>query len=137
MAVYKGTRALTGVQPRDHLGVIPVYATFTATVALALNDVIEMVKVPKEAVILDIILTSTDIDTGAAATMSVGDGGSVARYITDSTVGQAGGMVRLTNYAGVGYVYTANDTIDVKITTAPAGGGTGTIGLMVFYSMKK
>src|SRR5207248_434817 len=96
------------------------------------NDVIQMVKVPNGACILEVILSSDDLDTGSAAIiLAVGDGVLADRFIKGSTVAQAGGIDRL----GVGiaanlmsgataYQYTAEDTIDVKVTTAPATGTT-------------
>lgn len=117
---------------------ITVYGEYTSTVAFANADVIEMVRVPAGARILDMVLTSTDIDTNGAATvtLSVGDGGSTARYISAATIGQAGGISKgIGVFGGFGYVYTAEDTIDVIIPTGPATGAIGTIKLAVTYVM--
>lgn len=115
-------------------GLTAVKATYTAATALVVNDVIQMVKVPLGAVIYRVELAVDDLDTGAAIVLAVGDGVVADRYITGSTIGQAGGVVTTNNVAGAGYTYTADDTIDVKVTTAPAGGGTGVIRLSVLFA---
>lgn len=141
------SQVAAGIQPRyEHGGVtITVKAKYTLTAALVINDVIQMVKVPLGACINEIILTADDLDTnvGPAIVLAVGDGGDDDRFIKDSTVAQAGGVVRLGSGVAVAslsaasyYQYTAEDTIDVKVTTAPATGTTaGDIVLTVIYSM--
>jgi len=126
------------VQPRTGEGVIAVVSKYTQAAAYVINDVIQMVKVPKGAVILDVALSCEDLDTHATPTivLEVGDGEDTDRYITGSTIGQAGGLASLARYNGHGYQYTANDTIDVKVTTAPATGTTDkSIMLTVLYTM--
>lgn len=102
-----------------------------ATGDLTLNNVIRMVKVPKGFVVSDVTLISTDLDTDGtpAITLSVGDGGATARYISASTAGQAGGLARAT--AGLGYQYTTDDTIDVLVAAAPDVAAAGTITVLV------
>lgn len=146
MATLRTAKVAAGVQPRaGHEGVLAVSATYTLAAALALNDVIEMVKVPKGAKILNMHLASDDLDTGSAAIiLAVGDGTTVDRFIKGSTVAQAGGVARLGDgvtaalmSGAFGYTYTVDDTIDVKVTTAPATGTTaGDIVLTVFYMME-
>jgi len=101
-----------------------------------------MVKIPSGATVLDVILSVDDLDSGTDCVLAVGDGGDVDRFISGSTIGQGGGTVGLgsgitgaTAAAAAGYTYTSNDTIDIKVTTAPAGGGVGTIVLTVLYTM--
>lgn len=129
----------------EHQGVIAVRSKYTLTAALVLNDVIQMVTVPKGAQILEIILGSDDLDTNGTPTivLNVGDGNLSDRFIKQQTVAQAGGVVRLgagiaaTLVSGaIGYQYTAEDTIDVLVQAAPATGATsGDITLAVLYHL--
>lgn len=109
-----------------------VHAEYTITAALALNDEIQMIKVAPGCRVLDVIVSTTDLDTGGspAIVLDVGDGNDDDRYVADTTIGQAGGMTRLSAFAGHGYTYTAADTIDVSVSTAPQTGATsGTVKL--------
>lgn len=142
MATLTTADVAAGVQTRTpHSGVAAVSATFTLTAALAGADVIQMVKIPKNAQILDVILTVTDLDTGTPAiVLDVGDGDDVDRFIDGATTGQAGGTVRMgsgiTTATNV-HTYTADDTIDVTVATAPGTGATtGTVTLAVLYMME-
>ena len=114
--------------PDGNLGVR--YASFTATTAIAVNDVIQMVDVFAGETVHNIKIKTTDLDTGTALVLDVGDGSDTDYYIDGSTIGQAGGSDELdANVAPK--VYTADDTIDVLAQVGPGGGGTGTIELWV------
>lgn len=133
------SKVASTVQARAGLDITSVTATYTQSAAFVVNDVVQMVKVPMGATILEVILSTTDLDTDAtpAIVLEVGDGGDVDRYIAGSTVGQAGGLVRLSAHGGHGYTYTADDTIDIKVSTAPDAGSTdGTLTLTVIYTMQ-
>jgi hypothetical protein len=142
MATLKTAKCASTVQPRARIGFEAVFETYTLTAALALNDVIQLVQVPKNATILDVIINITDMDTSTGFAFSVGDGNVTDRYIKTSTIGQTGGTVRLgsgiTDNACNQYKYTADDTIDLKVTTAATGTAatTGTIGCTVIYTMQ-
>lgn len=125
--------------------VLAVSAKYTLAAALVINDVIQMLTVPKGAQILSLTLTSDDLDSNGTPliTLSVGDGALVDRFIKASTVAQAGGVARLGDGLTVsllsganGYQYTVEDTIDVKVIAAPATGATaGDITLTVLYHL--
>lgn len=138
---YTNARAASTVMPRsNHQGLTAVTATQTIATALVVNDVIEMVKVPNLARVVEVVLISEDLDTGttAAVVLAVGDGAVTNRYISGSTIGQAGGVARMDQITAVDFAYSADDTIDVKVTTAPATGATGVkITLTVFYTQHK
>lgn len=140
MATFQSDKVQTGVTRREpsSAGVTAVHADLTVTAA-ATNDVFEMVKIPKGAVIYDVILGAANVDTGTALVMTVGDGGDTDRFITLSTVGQAGGIARMNSYVGQGYTYTADDTIDILVTTGATGVETGspTVSLTVFYGREQ
>lgn len=117
-----------------------VVSEYEITAALALNDVIQMVKVPVGAIVSNVVLATDDLDSGGspAIVLDVGDGGNTDRYIDGATVGQAGGITDSSNLAidGIGYTYTAEDTIDILVQVAPATGATsGTIKLIVTYTI--
>lgn len=117
-----------------------VFSTYELTAALAANDVIEMVRVPRGAVVTGVVLSTDDLDTNGTPTivLDVGDGSDTDRFIDGATVGQAGGTTDASNLAiaGIGYEYSAEDTIDVLVQAGPATGATsGTISLVVYYTL--
>ena len=117
--------------PDGNLGVR--YAKFTATTAIAVNDVIQMVDVFAGETVHNIVIKTGDLDTGTALVLDVGDGSDADCYIDGSTIGQAGGTDTLdANTAPK--TYTADDTIDVLAQVGPGGGGTGDIDLWVTVS---
>lgn len=112
------------------------YASYSLSAALALNDVIQMVKVPKGAPVLDVELITTDLDTGGspAITLHVGYGGDADYFIASSTVGQGGGVARASAATAKPLAFTDEDTIDVTVAVAPATGATtGTVSLVAYY----
>ncbi len=117
--------------PDGNLGVR--YAKFTATTAIALNDVIQMVDVFAGETVHNIVLKTGDLDTGTALVLDVGDGSDTDYYIDGSTIGQAGGTDTLDANTAP-RAYTADDTIDVLAQVAPGGGGTGDIEIWVTVS---
>lgn len=132
------TKVASTVPSRGGIHLTSVHGTYELSAALVVNDVIQMVKVPKGARIVEVILGSDDLDTGGspAIILAVGDGTTADRFVTGSTIAQGAGLVRLNQVDGIGYVYTAEDTIDIKVTTAPATGATsGTLNLTVIYDM--
>jgi hypothetical protein len=138
----------SGIQPRAGLAICSVTGVQTNDANTDLNtaDVLQMVKIPKGATILDVIVSvnAAGLDTGATVAYSVGDTDSAVddtdRYITAAAgiIGRssAGGVVRMNNPAGAGYKFEADGTIDLVFT---AGAGTnvatGVITLTALYTM--
>lgn len=117
---------------------VTVYAELALTVAPVINDVYQMIKVPLGARILKWSIGADDLDTDASPTitLSLGDGGSVARYVSASTIGQTGAApVKTMLKTGYGYVYTADDTVDILVAAAPTAFAAGTIRCSVTYLM--
>lgn len=142
MATLTTSKVASTVMSRAGNDLTAVFATYTLSAALALNDVIQMVKVPSGATILDMTLTSTDVDTNGTPTivLDVGDGSDTDRFIDGTTIGQTGGTVRIgqgiTTATHIGYNYTAEDTIDVLVQAGPAtGAASGSVFLYVLYTM--
>lgn len=140
MATLSSNAVASTVQSRAGIDLTSVTGVYTLTAALALNDVIQMVKVPLGACIQEILVTADDLDTGGSAIrFQCGDGGSAARFIAANAVGSNAGLAaRLDTHAGHGYVYPAEDTIDLTVSTGPTGGATsGSIRLTAFYTMQQ
>lgn len=137
---YKSDKATNLAPPRAAIpGANLVAETFLFPAAPVLNDTVEMFTLPAGAVIADMILNATDLDTGTPAIMlQVGDGTTADKYLTANSIAQAGGVVRCIDKAGVIGVALAADTkIIVKVSTGPGTGAVGTIGLAVTYNMEK
>lgn len=113
-----------------------------ATADMTLNNTISIGYVPAGARVLDVILTLTDIDTGAACVVSVGDAGSAERFIQGSTAGQAATTVRAGNNAtsaatfAAHTAYTAPTLLYMTFTTAPGTPATGTMSCSVLYTVE-
>lgn len=140
MATYTTTKtSSTSVVP-SRAGVAETHAweTYTVPTGLVLNDIIQMVKIPAGATVLDVKLSSTATDTGSvpALRLEVGDGDDPNRYITASDIGVAGGIAVLNAQAGHCYAYAAEDTIDIKVSTAAHVQAAGTFRLDVVYTME-
>ena len=139
MATLQTSKVASTVQARGGTDITAVYATYELGAALALNDVIEMVKVPAGATILDIILHTTDLDTGGSPTITldVGDGADPDRFMDGLIIGRTGGRA-IVDQAGLLHKYTAEDTIDVLVQAGPATGATsGSIKMVVYYTMQQ
>jgi hypothetical protein len=81
------------------------------------NDVIEMVKIPIGATIVDVILLTGAL--GSNVLGAVGDGTVPERFITNTSV--AGNSITRQNataHGGIPKTYTAADTIDVTVSNA-------------------
>jgi hypothetical protein len=136
---YSAAQANANVPPKYlHAGAIVRSASFALSAALVVNDVIQMFKLPAGATVHEVILASDDLDTNGTPTikLDVGDATAANRFISQSTVGQAGGVGRTDQAGGVGYKYSADTMLQVKVNTAPATGATtGNVTLTVAYSM--
>lgn len=120
--------------------------TFIA--APALNDILELAPIPPECRVLDMILTSTDMDSGGspAILLDVGvmsgawqDPDSArtcgAEFFSASNIAQAGGMARPTLRTAFEVAPASTyRSIGVKINTAAATFVAGTLGLTVFFA---
>lgn len=94
------------------------------TTALATNDVLAGPYLPAGARVLDVRLRANDCETSTAAlTLSVGDSGSAARFISADTVGRAGGITSTMATAGIGYKYTAETQVNVTVAAGATAAG--------------
>lgn len=106
--------------------------------ALALNDTIGFFVLPKGAVFQDAKLASSDIDTGSAAiTIDVGDAtNGAASIFSQSLSGQAGVPDNNPVKTAYGMQYLADTPIFGTIHVAAATAASGTITLIVEYTIE-
>jgi hypothetical protein len=110
------------------------------------GDLYEMVILPAQCSVVDVIIDSDDISTAADVTMDVGImAGEVydttlanrttgTEFFAASTIGQAGGVARMTAKGGLRVAPTKADrSIGIKMAAAATATNTGTIGLTVIY----
>jgi hypothetical protein len=128
MTIYKSAAALSGLCPDMAMAgnVLNRLGVYTATEALLVGDVIQMVPVPKNAMILDI--KGTVAGAAASTEIDVGDGDNPDHFIDGFTTGTGDGFifnwVEDGDYAGMYRKYTTNDTIDITLKSALAAGAT-------------
>lgn len=127
-------------------GTVTAVGVFNLTAALADNDVITGIPVPSGAVITNVTLHTTELDTNGSPTLTlnVGDAADEDRFIDGATTGAAANnsTVNVTPTTssnvptnGVGYEYTADGTIIITVDGAPATGATsGVVTLAVTYT---
>lgn len=136
MATFTTTKTASGIQPRGDIDITSVTGEFTIPTGFATNDVVQMVKIPKGALLQEVILSSS-AGVGATANLSVGDTNgtpNAARYVA-STAFTAATLARLGVHAGHGYSFTADSTVDVTaVSIATPTVGT-VIRLTVIYTM--
>lgn len=101
--------------------------------ALAANDVIQLVRLPKGAVVKEVVMDFDDLGTGTSA--DIGDSDDADRYIDGADTATAAGTARLNAIAGRNYRIGTNDGDDVLTLTNLGGSATGTIKVTVFYAM--
>lgn len=136
MATYKSSRITNNEPARGNIAETSQYATVTLSANAANGDILEFFYIPQNATILGITLTSTDIDTGGSPTVTIdiGDAGDTDRLIAASTIGRAGGQDQTLAAAGRLYKYTA-DTLIRGTINSPATGATGTVTLVIDYTL--
>lgn len=104
-------------------------------VALAVADLVTgntvgAFMVPAGFVVTGIIAVATDMDSGTPAlTLSVGDSGSGTRYLSASTIGQAGTTTTTLASTGLLYKNTVDTEVLVTVTLQPATAVAGTVDL--------
>lgn len=135
---YVSTKAGNGTQPRLDVHDDTSYCEFDIAAAIGtaaaggggaggtafvINDIVQMVKVQNGTVITGVFLSVDALDSSTGIVTAVGDGTTADRFITGSTIGRSGasGCQNMNNHAGHLYQYTADDTIDFKVTTAATG----------------
>lgn len=143
MATLTATAAQSTVPAKYRLnGVITRIVDYslgaTGNANLSTGDVIQMMRVPTGACILDVRLTVDQL-SGGNYTFGIGDGLTAGRYFTSLSSGSTSAMFIMTNaaaqQAGVGYSYSAEDTIDITASTVTTATASGVLRLTVSYTM--
>jgi hypothetical protein len=128
----------SGVQPRTPLGLCSVSGEYTTLVDLIDEDVINLVKLPAGATVLEVILDVPPLTDAASGAWDLGDATVTGRFIAGGTAGQSstGAIVRLTVVGSSQYKYTVDTFIQFQVKTVPgATQAQGTIKLTVIYTM--
>lgn len=137
MATTTNSTAAAGVGVYEGEGyeLVCIPATLTLAANVTAADVYQMVKVPKGAIVVDVMAVASDMDTNGTPTMtfSVGYGDDINYFISASTVAQSGGIVRSNLATGRPLTFPAEDTIDISFDAVAATFAAGTIDLMVYY----
>jgi len=150
MATIKSEAVKSGIVPDATDGRLSVawgFWTFDDDGGGAIGDVIQMVVIPKNARIIDIKVEWPNTFAGAC-TFDVGDGDDDDRFLAAIANGTNAGRISLyggwangaeideaINANGLGYTYTAEDTIDITCEGAAAATG-DLFALCVIYSVE-
>lgn len=134
MATRTAAAAQTTVQPKGlRVGLVAVTSTYTigAGLSLSAGDVIQMIKVPANATVVHLMVSSSY--SGDAA-FTVGDGLTDNRYITLRSASVAMLPVFL-NRNVAPYTYSTDDTIDIDITAVSISTIGGSFFMTAIFSM--
>ncbi len=107
--------------------------SLTTNPLLSSGDVVQMLKVPSGAVVLDLWII-TDQMSGGNYTVTVGDGNSAARYFGSLSPGSTSSINKMTIASAFGYSYSAEDTVDITVGTVTTATASGVLRLVVTYT---
>ncbi len=124
-------------------GLHVAYATYTvvAGTTLATADVIQMIPVPKGAILWPHLCKITWTAFGSTCTFDIGDGVDPNRYTGVALDGTATSSTLATTFVTAmdvnvaKYEYTANDTIDITLVTFATQTDGAIIQMTAVYSM--
>lgn len=137
MATITTAKASVGVQPRTSINrEITVSETHTLTVAQNVTaNIIEMVKLPLGATVLDVIYSSVTL-AASAMLITVGDAVDPDRYIESSSISVLGGVASMDNELGhLFVVLTTTPLVNVTIATQGGTPAEGDLKVSVTYTM--
>ena len=135
MATFTATAAQS-TSPAKYIERVSIVRSvqFSLSASMSSGDVMQMVTIPKGAVIEDMTLIFDGLG-GGNYTVQVGDGNSAGRYFASLSTGSTSSINRLSLAGGFGYSYSAEDTIDCMFSTATTASAVGTVRLVVTYNM--
>ena len=112
--------------------------TALATTDVAVSAVTAAFRVPAGFIVTGIIAVASDMDSNGTPTLalSVGDAGSSVRYLSSSTIGQAGTSTTTLASTGLLFENTADTDILITATTGAATAAAGTLDLYLSGFMK-
>ena len=115
-------------------GTVTRFVRYTATAALSVGDIIQMVRVPNGAVITNVSFGASM--SAGAVTVIVGDGNNKSAYAAASVLSGSGVFVTSMPYVGHGRSYSAEDTVDMEVTVVSAAPGTADLFLRIDYTLQ-
>ena len=134
MATRTAAAAQTTVQPKGlRVGLVAVTSTYTigAGLSLSAGDVIQMIKVPANATVVSLQVSS---NYSGDAAFSVGDGLDDDRYISRRSASVAMLPV-IINRIAAPYTYSTDDTIDIDVTLVSISTIGGSFFMTAIFSM--
>jgi hypothetical protein len=117
------------------MGFIDTMKTIGRVVTLTVADLVTAntvgaFKVPAGFTVTGIIAVATDMDSSTGLTLSVGDAASGTRYLSASTIGQAGTTTQTLASTGLLFLNTTDTEILITVTLQPSGtAAAGTVSL--------
>lgn len=143
MATLTASAAQANVPAKYHIKgnitrVVDYSLGATGNPNLSTGDVLQMVRVPAGALILDLRLF-VDKLSGGNYTFTIGDGLSASRYAGSISSGSTSALFTMASTgflpSGIGYSYSAEDTIDIVVGTATTATASGVVRLIVSYTL--
>lgn len=100
--------------------------------SLAANDIINLAKLPQNAVIHEIIISTDALGTGVS--LDIGDGNDADRYYDgiDVSASKTSNNILIN---GLGYIIGTNDNDDVIQATVLGAAATGTLKFAILYAI--
>jgi len=134
MAITKtASAAQTGVQPKGlRVGLNAVKAVVSFDGSSSIGSIGYMVKVPANAKVIYMDFASTVL---GEYTLNVGDSVNNSRYFSNATTSGAVGVLRPTGAGMLGYQYSADDTIQMKMSLVSVVSSGGAFYMNVIFSM--
>lgn len=123
-------------------GLNSIVRTYVANgVTISAGDVIQFLKLPNGAVVVDVALSGVARNT--ATVFDIGDAGDADRFGNDLTLSTTGLVARMNVDTGHGYLVSISDSdaqagliITATVVSTASATITGTINLSVTYYMK-
>ena len=132
---YVSPEVSAGIQPKGlRVGLIATSAVYSfAAVSYTAGDVIQMIKVPANAAVVDLKISAS---TGLAGSVTVGDGVDADRYHSGYALGVSVAVASMNGVQYVPYFYSTDDTIDLTHSASASGSiGNGFVCVFAIYSM--
>lgn len=140
MAIYSTSKTQTYSTKAgygSYRGPVTDFVSVAVTTAMIdnANDEVELLWVPKGAVILGVELQCSDMDTGVSPALvwDVGDDGDEDRLLAAVTTGQSAARTDALASTGFLYPYAADTKLKAYVKTAAATGAAGTLLFAVTY----
>ena len=133
MTIRTANEAQATVQPRGlRVGLVTVTSTFSpgAGQSISAGDIIQMVKVPANAVPVYVAVSSDYFQ----ASITVGDGLDDDRYVTIRST-SAAMLLTTINTVYTPYKYSTDDTIDIFVSLVSVTSILGSFTVFAIYSM--